>query len=180
MRIGLLSTCNDTLIVQLKKCELTSTSCGRRKGQIHRARPSRSTSAENLKVHTEYVHSGGATTLTFIVDGVNAVSSFVMRSAVPWNMVVNLTTRRRRTENLLMSTSHFRTLWKQVSCTPRLLTSSSFCRSPSSLHSLIRLSCIPQSRQDLQRFERSVPSALLPILPALPCVHHVHTVCGAF
>merc|ERR1712094_71649 len=31
-------------------------------------------------IHTEYLRSGGATTLIFIVDGARAVSSFVMRS----------------------------------------------------------------------------------------------------
>ena len=56
--------------------------------KIHRTRPSRSTSAENLKVHAEYLHSCGATTLTFIVDGVNAVSSFIVLSKIHWNMVV--------------------------------------------------------------------------------------------
>merc|ERR1711972_1101774 len=34
-------------------------------------------------MHTEYFRSGGATTLIFIVDGANAVSSFVMRSPMP-------------------------------------------------------------------------------------------------
>ena len=32
-------------------------------------------------IHTEYLRSGGATTLIFIVDGARAVSSFVMRLA---------------------------------------------------------------------------------------------------
>merc|ERR1712194_781136 len=31
-------------------------------------------------IHTEYLRSGGATTLIFIVDGANAVSSFVILS----------------------------------------------------------------------------------------------------
>merc|ERR1712045_878873 len=39
-------------------------------------------------IHTEYLRSGGATTLIFIVDGASAVSSFVMRSPIPWNIVV--------------------------------------------------------------------------------------------
>merc|ERR1712118_293512 len=39
-------------------------------------------------IHTEYLRSGGATTLIFIVDGAKAVSSLVMRSPMPWNMVV--------------------------------------------------------------------------------------------
>merc|ERR1711972_551135 len=39
-------------------------------------------------IHTEYLRSGGATTLIFMVEGANAVSSFVMRSPIPANMVV--------------------------------------------------------------------------------------------
>merc|ERR1712144_147039 len=39
-------------------------------------------------IHTEYLRSGGATTLIFIVDGARAVSSFVMRSPMPANIVV--------------------------------------------------------------------------------------------
>merc|ERR1712070_687855 len=39
-------------------------------------------------IHTEYFRSGGATTLIFIVEGASAVSSFVMRSPTPWNIVV--------------------------------------------------------------------------------------------
>ena len=34
--------------------------------------------------------SGGATTLTFIVDGAVTVVSFVMRSKAPWNIFVPL------------------------------------------------------------------------------------------
>ena len=50
------------------------------KGQIHRTRPSRSTSAKILKedkiappIHTEHFHIDGATTLIFVVNGTNAV-----------------------------------------------------------------------------------------------------------
>merc|ERR1711869_183357 len=39
-------------------------------------------------IQTEYFLSGGATTLIFIVDGARAVSSLVMRSPMPWNIVV--------------------------------------------------------------------------------------------
>merc|ERR1719183_3298234 len=39
-------------------------------------------------IQTEYFRSGGATTLIFIVDGASAVSSFVMRSPIPANIVV--------------------------------------------------------------------------------------------
>merc|ERR1719498_792474 len=38
-------------------------------------------------IHTEYLRSGGAMTLIFIVDGASAVSSFVMRSPMPGNVV---------------------------------------------------------------------------------------------
>ena len=34
-----------------------------------------------------YFRSGGATTLIFMVDGASAVSSLVMRSPMPWNIV---------------------------------------------------------------------------------------------
>merc|ERR1719189_2517622 len=39
-------------------------------------------------IHTEYFRSGGATTLIFMVEGARAVSSFVMRSPIPANIVV--------------------------------------------------------------------------------------------
>merc|ERR1712003_324124 len=39
-------------------------------------------------IHTEYLRSGGATTLIFMVEGASAVSSFVMRSPMPANIVV--------------------------------------------------------------------------------------------
>merc|ERR1719382_1146678 len=39
-------------------------------------------------IHTEYLRSGGATTLIFIVEGAKAVSSLVIRSPMPANMVV--------------------------------------------------------------------------------------------
>ena len=37
---------------------------------------------------TEYLRSGGATTLILMVDGARAVSSYVLRSPIPENMVV--------------------------------------------------------------------------------------------
>ena len=53
-------------------------------GRIHRTRPSRSTSVEkmekdkkDLPIHTGYFHTGESNTLIFIVNGTNAVSSFV-------------------------------------------------------------------------------------------------------
>merc|ERR1712151_971622 len=39
-------------------------------------------------IQTEYLRSGGATTLIFMVEGAKAVNSFVMRSPIPVNMVV--------------------------------------------------------------------------------------------
>merc|ERR1719420_1439065 len=39
-------------------------------------------------IHTEYLRSGGATTFIFIVEGARAVSSFVIRSPIPVNIVV--------------------------------------------------------------------------------------------
>merc|ERR1712118_259049 len=39
-------------------------------------------------IHTEYLRSGGATTLIFIVEGASCVNSFVMRSPMPLNIVV--------------------------------------------------------------------------------------------
>merc|ERR1712098_831272 len=69
-------------------------------------------------IQTEYLRSGGATTLIFIVDGANAVSSFVMRSPMPGNIVVppDITTFAYR--SLRMSTSHFMMDWNVVSWMP--------------------------------------------------------------
>jgi hypothetical protein len=39
-------------------------------------------------IQTEYLRSGGATILTFMLAGDNDVSSFCIRSAIPGNMVV--------------------------------------------------------------------------------------------
>jgi len=39
-------------------------------------------------IQTEYFRSGGATILTFMLDGERAVSSFCIRSAIPGNIVV--------------------------------------------------------------------------------------------
>merc|ERR1711865_1015979 len=39
-------------------------------------------------IHTEYLRAGGATTLIFTVEGAKAVSSLVMRSPMPANIVV--------------------------------------------------------------------------------------------
>ena len=76
-------------------------------GQIHRTRPSRSTSVEKMKICTEYFHSGGATISTFIVDGVNAVSSFIMLSKIRGIMVVPTDNTTLTYNSLRMSTPHF-------------------------------------------------------------------------
>lgn len=39
-------------------------------------------------IHTEYLRSGGAMILTFMLDGARAVISFCMRSLMPGYMVV--------------------------------------------------------------------------------------------
>ena len=39
-------------------------------------------------ISTEYFRSGGATTLVFLVEGANAVKSFVMLKPIPWNVIV--------------------------------------------------------------------------------------------
>ena len=79
-----------------------------------------SKSAEILKVHVEFFHSGGATTLAFIVDGINAVSSLVMRLRITVNVAVILTTRHWRTTQKRMSTSHFEkeAPWKALAPLP--------------------------------------------------------------
>ena len=41
-------------------------------------------------IHAEYFHSGGETTMSFIVNGANTVSSFVMRSITSGNMFAPL------------------------------------------------------------------------------------------
>merc|ERR1712061_759793 len=69
-------------------------------------------------IHTEYLRSGGATTLIFIVDGASAVSSFVMRSPIPPNMVVPPDSTTFAYKSLRISTSHFMIDWNVVSCTP--------------------------------------------------------------
>merc|ERR1719420_261032 len=69
-------------------------------------------------IHTEYLRSGGATTLIFIVEGANAVSSLVMRSPMPANMVVPPESTTLPYKSLRMSTSHFMMDWKVVSWMP--------------------------------------------------------------
>merc|ERR1711927_59553 len=69
-------------------------------------------------IHTEYFRSGGAITLIFMVEGAKAVSSFVMRSPMPWNMVVPPDSTTLAYRSLRMSTSHFMMDWKVVSWMP--------------------------------------------------------------
>merc|ERR1712060_243064 len=69
-------------------------------------------------IHTEYLRSGGATTLIFIVEGASAVSSFVMRSPIPANIVVPPDRTTLLYKSLRMSTSHFMIDWKVVSWMP--------------------------------------------------------------
>merc|ERR1711900_129838 len=69
-------------------------------------------------IHTEYLRSGGATTLIFIVEGARAVSSFVIRSPMPANIVVPPERTMLAYKSLRMSTSHFMIDWKLVSWMP--------------------------------------------------------------
>src|SRR3989338_4947811 len=58
-------------------------------------------------IQTEYLRSGGAMILIFIVDGAKAVSSFCIRSAMPGNMVVPPERTTFPYKSLRISTSHF-------------------------------------------------------------------------
>merc|ERR1712228_1147137 len=69
-------------------------------------------------IQTEYLRSGGATTLIFIVLGARAVISFVMRSPMPANIVVPPDNTTLAYKSLRMSTSHFMIDWKVVSWMP--------------------------------------------------------------
>merc|ERR1712019_62141 len=69
-------------------------------------------------IHTEYLRSGGAITLIFMVEGANAVSSLVMRSPMPANMVVPPDNTTLAYKSLRISTSHFMIDWKVVSWIP--------------------------------------------------------------
>merc|ERR1712124_146487 len=69
-------------------------------------------------IHTEYLRSGGATTLIFIVEGASAVNSLVMRSPMPLNMVVPPESTTLQYKSLRMSTSHFMIDSKVVSWMP--------------------------------------------------------------
>merc|ERR1719460_2291509 len=69
-------------------------------------------------IHTEYLRSGGATTLIFMVEGAKAVNSLVMRSPMPANIVVPPERTTLPYRSLRMSTSHFMMDWKVVSWIP--------------------------------------------------------------
>merc|ERR1712178_213079 len=69
-------------------------------------------------IHTEYFLSGGATTLIFIVEGAKAVSSLVMRSPMPENIVVPPDSTTLLYRSLRISTSHFVIDWNVVSWMP--------------------------------------------------------------
>merc|ERR1719408_655227 len=69
-------------------------------------------------IHTEYFLSGGATTLIFIVEGAKAVSSLVIRSPMPVNIVVPPDRTTFAYKSFRISTSHFMMLWKVVSWMP--------------------------------------------------------------
>ena len=69
-------------------------------------------------IHTEYFLSGGATTLIFMVDGARAVSSLVILSAIPGNMVVPPDMTILAYRSLRMSMSHFMMVWKVQSWMP--------------------------------------------------------------
>src|SRR4051812_45224308 len=69
-------------------------------------------------IHTEYLRSGGATTLILMAAGASAVSSLVRRSAMPGYMVVPPDSTMLEYRSLRMSTSHFMMVWKRVSWMP--------------------------------------------------------------
>merc|ERR1711976_664363 len=60
-----------------------------------------------MPIHTEYFLSGGAMSLSFMVEGARAVISFCMRSAMPGYMVVPPDRTVLAYRSFLMSTSHF-------------------------------------------------------------------------
>jgi len=66
------------------------------------------------------LRSGGATTLIFIDEGASAVSSLLMRSAMPGNMVVPPDSTTLLYKSLRMSTSHFMIELNVVSWMPEL------------------------------------------------------------
>eukprot|EP00001_Collodictyon_triciliatum_P037011 06675_6 len=95
--------------------ELRSTCGGQSKDLTRRTLALRSTSAGKLRgkqglsrrSKTEYLRSGGAMILIFMVEGASAVISFCMRSAMPENIVVPPESTMLPYRSLRMSTSHF-------------------------------------------------------------------------
>merc|ERR550537_898794 len=69
-------------------------------------------------IQTEYLRSGGAITLIFMVDGARAVNSLVIRSPMPVNIVVPPDRTTFAYKSLRMSTSHFIMDWNVVSWIP--------------------------------------------------------------
>ena len=69
-------------------------------------------------IQTEYLRSGGATTLIFMVDGAKAVISFVKRSEIPLNIVVPPERTMFAYKSLRISTSHFMMVLNIVSWIP--------------------------------------------------------------
>merc|ERR1711977_156376 len=69
-------------------------------------------------IQTEYLRSGGAITLIFMVDGARAVNSLVIRSPIPANIVVPPDRTTFAYKSLRISTSHFMIDWKVVSWMP--------------------------------------------------------------
>merc|ERR1740130_1003663 len=69
-------------------------------------------------IQTEYLRSGGATTLIFMVEGASAVNSLVIRSPMPLNMVVPPERTTFEYKSFRMSTSHFMMDWNVVSWMP--------------------------------------------------------------
>jgi len=58
-------------------------------------------------IHTEYLRSGGAIILIFIVLGAKAVISFCIRSAIPGYIVVPPDNTLLAYKSFLISISHF-------------------------------------------------------------------------
>merc|ERR1712151_959318 len=71
-------------------------------------------------IQTEYLRSGGATTLIFMVDGASAVISFDIRSLIPGNIVVPPESTIFAYKSLRISTSHFIIVWKVESAIPSI------------------------------------------------------------
>merc|ERR1711998_194883 len=69
-------------------------------------------------IQTEYLRSGGATTLIFMVDGARAWISLVRRSEMPANMVVPPERTMFAYRSFLISTSHFMMVLNMVSWIP--------------------------------------------------------------